>query len=213
MILQEAFQNNFYTDLLSVEDATVYGIDLEDLFDPEHQPSELLNIFISKERDDLFLLLNGDSMEINTLCDQWDDRIRVFSIINRNSDAVKKLKYNIVQLIVCSGDTPDKSREGNLIMSRKIILKGDLSNKMQIIIDDDEAIELPFHMIPADAFAPDAAQTQKLRELLPEDDTLLTLLKKPLEKATRRKDEKGNWVQPMNYEEQHFTIIKEWLEK
>lgn len=100
MILQEAFQNNFYTDLLSVEDATVYGIDLEDLFDPEHQPSELLNIFISKERDDLFLLLNGDSTEINTLCDQWDDRIRVFSIINRNSDAVKKLKYNIVQLIV-----------------------------------------------------------------------------------------------------------------
>ncbi len=213
MVLQEAFQNNFYIDLLAVQDATVYGIDLEDLFDPEHQPGELLSIFISKEWDDLFLLLDGDSMEINSLCDQWDDRIRVFSIINRNSDAVKKLQYNIVQLIVYSGDTPDKSREGNLVMSRKIILKGDLSDRSHIIIDDDEAIELPFHMISADAFTPDAAQTQKLRKLLPEDDTLLTLMKKPLEKVTRRKGEKGNWVQPLNYEEQHFKMIKEWLEK
>lgn len=62
-------------------------------------------------------------MEINYLCDSWDDRIRVFTIINRNSKAIHKLMYNIVQLIVYSGNTPDKSREGNLLISRKSLLK------------------------------------------------------------------------------------------
>ena len=58
-------------------------------------------------------------MEINSLCDCWDDRIRVFIIINGKSKELHKLKYNIVQLIVYSGDAPDKSREGNLLSIKK----------------------------------------------------------------------------------------------
>ena len=34
-----------------------------------------------------------------------------------------------------------------------------MTDKGRIVIDDDEAIELPFHMIRADAFAPDKKQT------------------------------------------------------
>lgn len=170
MILQEEFKKNGYRDLLVGENASEYDIDLEDIFDQNQKPEELLSIFISGQKDELFFLLDGNLMEIDSLCDYWDDRIRVFTIINGKSEAIHKLKYNIVQLIVYSGNTPDKSREGNLLISRKLIIKGDMAHKNQIVIDDDEVIELPFHMIPTDAFAPDVEQTKRLRQLLPEDE-------------------------------------------
>lgn len=153
MILQEEFRKSKYKDLLIGDIASQYGINLEDIFDMDQRPEELLSIYISDQRDEMFFLLDGNKMEIDSLCDRWDDRIRVFMILNGKSKEIHKLKYNIVQLVVCSGDTPDKSREGNLLISRKIIIKGDMTNKDKIVIDDDEVIELPFHMIPTDAFA------------------------------------------------------------
>ena len=158
MILQEEFKKSGYKDILVGNIASEYRINLEDLFDLDQKPEELLCIFISKQRDDLFFLLDGDLMEINTLCDRWDDRIRVFMIINGKAEMIHKLKYNVVQLIVYSKEILDKSREGNLLISRKILIKGDMTDKNQIVIDDDEVIELPFHMIPTDAFAPDTEQ-------------------------------------------------------
>lgn len=155
MILQDEFKKSGYTDILIENTATEYGINLEDIFDLNKKPEELISIFISDKKDELFFLLNGDMAEINTLCDCWDDRIRVFTIINGESEVIHKLKYNIIQLIVYSGDDPDKNREGNLMVSRKIIIKGDVQDKNQIVIDDDEGIELPFHMISTDGeYAP-----------------------------------------------------------
>ena len=104
MILQEEFRKNGYKDILVEDSASEFEIDLEDIFDLNQKPEELLSIFISEQRDELFFLLNGDLKEINALCNEWDDRIRVFTIINGRSEAIHKLKYNIVQLIVYSGD-------------------------------------------------------------------------------------------------------------
>lgn len=162
MILQEEFRKNGYTDILKGDVASEYGINMEDIFDLDEKPEELLGIFISEQKDDLFFLLDGDSMEINSLCDGWDNRIRVFAIINKKASAIQKLRYNIVQLIVYSGDTPDKNREGNLSISRKIIIKGDMTDRNQIIIGDDEVIELPFHMISSASFAPDEKKMERL---------------------------------------------------
>ena len=168
-----------------------------------------MSIFISEQRDELFFLLDGDLEEIDSLCDYWDDRIRVFTIINGKSKVIHKLKYNIVQLIVYSGDTPDKSREGNLLISRKIIIKGDMADKEQIVIDDEEVIELPFHMIPADAFAPDEEQMKQLSQLLPENEDLLALLEKKRKKVNRKEKE---GVLDKSFEVQDYEKIKEWLE-
>ena len=189
MILQEEFKKSGYKDILVGDTASEYEIDLEDIFELNHKPEELLSIFISEQRDELFFLLDGDLEEIDSLCDCWDDRIRVFTIINGKSKALHKLKYNIVQLIVYSEDTPDKSREGNLLISRKIIIKGDMADKEQIVIDDDEVIELPFHMIPVDAFAPDEEQMKQLSQLLPENEDLLELLEKKRKKMNRKEKE------------------------
>ena len=210
MILQEEFKKSGYKDILVGDTASEYEIDLEDIFELNHKPEELLSIFISEQRDELFFLLDGDLEEIDSLCDCWDDRIRVFTIINGKSKALHKLKYNIVQLIVYSEDTPDKSREGNLLVSRKIIIKGDMADKEQIVIDDDEVIELPFHMIPVDAFAPDEEQMKQLSQLLPENEDLLELLEKKRKKVSRKEKE---GVLDKSFEVQDYEKIKEWLER
>lgn len=210
MILQEEFKKSGYKTLLIGDIASEYEINLEDIFELNQKPEELLNIFISEQRDELFFLLDGDLMEIDSLCDRWDDRIRVFTIINRKSKGIHKLMYNIVQLIVYSGDIPDKSREGNLLISRKIIIKGDMTDKNQIVIDDDEVIELPFHMIPADAFAPNEEQMKQLSQLLPEDEGFLALMEKR-QKRMNRKEKEGVWNK--SFKVQDYEKIKEWLER
>ena len=210
MILQEEFKKSGYKDILVGNIASEYRINLEDLFDLDQKPEELLCIFISKQRDDLFFLLDGDLMEINTLCDRWDDRIRVFMIINGKAEMIHKLKYNVVQLIVYSKEILDESREGNLLISMKILIKGDMTDKNQIVIDDDEVIELPFHMIPTDAFAPDTEQMKRLSQLLPEDEGLLALMEKK-RKRVNRKEREG--VLDKSFEVQDYEQIKEWLKR
>ena len=68
MILQEEFRKNGYKDILVEDSASEFEIDLEDIFDLNQKPEELLSIFISEQRDELFFLLNGDLKEINALC-------------------------------------------------------------------------------------------------------------------------------------------------
>ena len=210
MILQDEFKKSGYTDILIENTATEYGINLEDIFDLNKKPEELISIFISDKKDELFFLLNGDMAEINTLCDCWDDRIRVFTIINGKSEVIHKLKYNIIQLIVYSGDDPDKNREGNLMVSRKIIIKGDVQDKNQIVIDDDEEIELPFHMISTDTFALDEERKRQLEELLPKDEELLLIMEKKRIKAYKREHE-GKYDK--SFGTQEYEMIKGWLER
>ena len=209
MILQDEFKSNVYLNLLDSANIIDDEINLEDLFDIDDKPVELLGIYISQNRDELFFVLDGNIMDINELCDTWDDRIRVFAIINGKNTDIHRLKYNIVQLIICSDDNPDKNREGNLLVSRKIILKGNMSDRNKIILDDDEAIELPFHMIPIKDFLPDEEQIGLLRRLLPEDESVFSLLKRQHKKA-KRKEHEG--IIDKSFSVQDFEKIKEWLE-
>ena len=210
MILQDEFKTHGYTDLLMVKNPSEYGVNLADLYAPGKKPSELLGLFISEERDDLFFLLNADHWRVNELCRAWDDRIRIFTIINGRSEAVEKFKYNIVQLIVYSGEQPDRSSETDLMMSRKIIIEGDLSDMDRIGIADDEAIELPFRMISADAFEPDPEKKENLEQLLPDDQDLLDFLTADLPKVDRKK---GAIIQNKSLGIDDYKRIKEWLEK
>jgi hypothetical protein len=209
MILQDEFKKHGYTDLLKVNNPSEYGVDLADLYSPGKRPVELLGIFISEERDDLFILLNGNRMEIGRLCQEWDDRIRVFTIINGRSEEVEKFKYNIVQMIVYSGKKPDKSSECNLMMSRKIIIEGDLSDKNSIEIADSEAIELPFCMIQSVSAPEDTQRKQKLQQLLPKNKELLKFMTQSLRTAKRKE---GASTQNKSLAREDYKKIKEWLE-
>ena len=210
MILQEEFKKNGYKDILIGDIASEYEINLEDIFDLNQKPEELLNIFISEKKDELFFILDGDLMEIDSLCDCWDNRIRIFIIINGKLKGIHKIKYNIIQLIVYSGDTPDKSREGHLLISRKIIIKGNMTDKNQIVIDYNEVIELPFHMIPTNAFAPDEKKMRQLKLLLPEDEELLVLMERKHRKVNKKEK---NGELDKSFETQDYERIREWLER
>ena len=210
MILQEEFKKNGYKDILIGDIASEYEINLEDIFDLNQKPEELLNIFISEKKDELFFILDGDLMEIDSLCDCWDNRIRIFIIINGKLKGIHKIKYNIIQLIVYSGDTPDKSREGHLLISRKIIIKGNMTDKNQIVIDDNEVIELPFHMLPTNAFAPDEKKMRQLKLLLPEDEELLVLMERKHRKVNKKEK---NGELDKSFETQDYERIREWLER
>ena len=210
MILQEEFKKNGYKDILIGDIASEYEINLEDIFDLNQKPEELLNIFISEKKDELFFILDGDLMEIDSLFDCWDNRIRIFIIINGKLKGIHKIKYNIIQLIVYSGDTPDKSREGHLLISRKIIIKGNMTDKNQIVIDDNEVIELPFHMIPTNAFAPDEKKMRQLKLLLPEDEELLVLMERKHRKVNKKEK---NGELDKSFETQDYERIREWLER
>ena len=96
------------------------------------------------------------------------------------------------------------------MISRKIIIKGDMSDRDQIVIDDDEVIELPFHMIPTDAFASDVKLMQRLSQLLPEDEELLVLMEKQ-QKKVNRKEKEG--VLDKSFKVQDYEKIKEWLKR
>ena len=71
-----------------------------------------------KQKDELFFLLDGSNNSINDICNSWDERIRIFTIANGRSKEVYKLKYNIVQLIVCSENEAERSSESNLWLFR-----------------------------------------------------------------------------------------------
>ena len=209
MILQKEFEKCGYKDILEKDRASEYAINIEDIFDTNQIHGELLGIFISQQRDELYFILDGDAKEINSLCDFWDNKLRVFSIINDKVKEFQKMKYNFVQLIVYSGERPDRRIESNLMISRKIIIKGNMADKGNIIIDDNEAIELPFHMIPTDAYAPDEDKLNTLRRLLPQDDEIAAVLKKGLKKE-REVSKDGLTIKSLSKND--YECIKEWLD-
>lgn len=207
MILQEEFLKNGYKTILN---ENTYHINLDDIFDVDNKPSELIEIYISEQQDELFFIIDGNKRDINELCDIWDDRIRIFTILNGKGEVIQRLKYNIIQIIICSDDMPDRNRERNLCISRKIILKGKIRPDAQVYIDDDEAIELPFYMISAEVFLPDKEQINELEQLLPsKNDSILDLLKKKRKKMPRRNRESNI---EKSFDNGDFKKIKRWLE-
>ena len=54
MILQEEFKKNGYKDILVGDNASKCDIDLGDIFDQDQKPEELLSIFISNQKDELY---------------------------------------------------------------------------------------------------------------------------------------------------------------
>ena len=61
MILQKEFEKCGYKDILENDRAFEYAINIEDIFDINQRNEELLGIFISQQRDELYFLLDGDA--------------------------------------------------------------------------------------------------------------------------------------------------------
>jgi len=109
-------------------------------------------------------------------------------------------------LIICSKAVQDKKIEGNLNISRKLIIKGH-NNNSNIIIDDNEEIELPFYMIKPGEFNANEELINELDQLMPKDKKVLDILKED----HRKKISDENGQKNRYFETNDFNLIEEWL--
>ena len=211
MILQDEFNNSGFIDVYNNDVSEKCGINFADLFDPQQRPEGLLGVYISKTMDDLYILIDGMEKDANSLCDEWDDQIRIFTIANGNSAVVQKLKYNVIQLVIYSSGHQDKSKETNLLISRKIFIKGEITADRQIFIDENEAIELPFYIIKgADESQDEERQEQldQLKELLPKNKKLIKLLD---EYRTKSSKKENNGITGKTFKKSEFDDVSRWI--
>lgn len=145
----------------------------------------LKKVFIHKTQREMFLILDClkyKSTSIKKICGDWEKRVLAF--INFGSefrDEIEFLKYNIFLLILCQdeiGEFDDDFRyeaEKSLNICRKIFLICDENGDLR----DNETI-IPFYFAPITNI--NNVKTEefeiKLKELLPTDEKILSILKK-----------------------------------
>lgn len=177
-------------------------------------PDELRQIYLSKPKDEMLMILQPKpKTSIEGFCSFWDKRIMAFinfGVLPRGGhEAVKKLQYNITQILLCE-DLALMYRLGNLSqeksvnVSRKIFIECGANDT----IDNESMLKLPFWYEGLKAVSSAQDQEEKLKYLLP-DEGPAEFLCDEHKKMNRR-------TQPselLNFTEKQFTSVKGWLEK
>lgn len=209
MFLQDIFLTKGYQNIVDDKSAYAENFDMEYFYDDDMVPKELLGVYISKHGDEMFLLLNSAGQDINKLCNKWDKKISTFMIFGSNKKSIiKKLKYNVVQIILSEDDVIDRTQEGSLNVSRKIIIPCTFDNTGRVVINDEEALELPFVLIKTNEAVQRNDIFAELSELLPKEDSDMEFLKIPRKRERKVLGQDGVLVKSFPDE---FEQIKEWL--
>ena len=212
MILQELFDTYKYCDLLKDENDVRFKLSVGLFYDDNGEiPQELKHLYISKTGDELFLVLDSTNYTIKELCKKWDQKISIFIAFGSNEGSVtKKLKYNVVQIILYKGNIEDRSEEGSLSVSRKILLPFEVSEEGDIIIADEEVVEIPFYIVPVGDFMVQPNILKDLKACIPDsiaDD--LGFLNEPMKKGNRKKGDDNKIIKIFN--EDQYRKIEGWL--
>lgn len=223
MKLKEEFiKKEYYHSIFKKEDALKEKLFIEYLYDEEDDERiELYDIFISKHCDELFIVLKVDAENIKDVTAWWDHRVSLFtSFGSKDRDLLRRFKYNVIQLLLCKGEKQfieeketivlpenmDRSEEGSLNITRKIILPYTEDEEGNIIIPDEEAVEIPFYMILSGDFRTDKNKTQELNKCLPSADHLQFLYKEVKKVNKGRKK-----ITDKSFGKEKFKDIEEWL--
>lgn len=212
MILQKIFNEYKYYDLLRDENATRYKLAVRLFYDDTGEiPQELKHLYISKTGDELFLILDSTNHTIKELCKKWDQKISIFIAFGSDEEKVtEKLKYNVVQIILYEGNIEDRSEEGSLSVSRKILLPFTTTEEGDILIPDEEVVEIPFYIIPVGNFLVQPNILEDLKTCIPDsmaDD--LEFLNEPMKKNNRKKGADNKIIKIFN--EDQYKKIEGWL--
>lgn len=212
MSLQELFDRYGYCDITNKEDALDYNLLVEFFYDDEKIPEELKFLYLSKTCDELFLVLDGRKHGINELCEKWDQKISIFVAFGSEEENVtKKIKYNVVQVILCDDTIDDRSEEGSLNVSRKILLPCTINDMGDIIISDTEMVELPFYTVPVGDFEENSIIMNDLRTYIPNSNTVdLDFFNKPIKKVKRIKNSDNRIAK--SFTEDQFIKVRGWLD-
>lgn len=211
MKLNTLFYDRGYTDMAENVAGFSEDFDLGYFFDEndDKMPKELFGLFISPYRDELFCVINGTGQDIGLLCYRWDEKIRTFMIFGSNQKALlDKLKYNVVQIVLCENEVKDRSQEGSLNISRKIILPFKYDDDGQVEIEDETVLELPFVMIEASETPKQDEIVCELKRLIPQEGSEVDFLKEPRKREREVIGPDGKTVKSFANE---FEQIREWL--
>lgn len=116
MTLQNLFDEYDYSSIENDINGEKTGLFMNYFYDEDDKkPSELLGIYISKNQDELFFVLNGEEREIPSLCKKWDLMIRNFMIFgSENREVLERIKYNTIQLVLFQSNIVDRTEELSL---------------------------------------------------------------------------------------------------
>lgn len=211
MILWKLFEDYGYYNIINQADALSYKLSVGIFYDDGQIPKELKYLYISRTCDELFLILDGRNQNIKELCKKWDQKISIFIAFgSEEQNITERIKYNVIQIILCEDNIDDRSEEGSLNISRKILLPYMTTEEGDIIIPDTEIVEIPFYIVPAGDFKVNQQILNALKAHIPDssaDD--LVFLEKPLKKVSRKKGNDNKIAKSLS--EDQYIKIKGWL--
>lgn len=212
MVLQELFKKYGYINIIDRAKAIQYDLFVNMLYeDGKNIPPELKYLYISKTRDELFFILDGREQEICRLCEKWDRKISAF-ITFGSSDRkiVKRLKYNVIQIILYDLPVVDRSEEKSLNVTRKLFVPSSFLENGDINILDEDIVEIPFYLIENKHFEKSNAVLNELKRNLPNSENEIFDFLNVKRKLVFKKKE--NKILKKNFKEDEYNKIKEWLD-
>lgn len=210
MQIKEVFEKYNYLNLMDKEVSTDMGLFVEIFYEEDFFSEDLKGIYISNEKDELFFVFDYLTGSIKEKCMYWDRKISSFIAFgSENRGLLKKIKYNITQVILNYSDIFDSEIESSLTISRKIFIPCKKENNSQYFVDEKSVFMFPFVPINQKSFIADSDVLFDLQSCLPNEEELgfLSSSVKKVKKITREN------VIDKSYNETQFEAIKGWLEK
>ena len=192
----------------------------------------IIDIYISKEKDELYIILDGNGEYVKKHSNDLDRIISGrITLLQWRNEEIYKVKYNIVQLILyCEFSSLVTAKDiynklgNNLSITRKIFIKcSDANyNTNTLLIDKEvtkkELIKLPFYVIERNAKTNESIQQQiknlidTLEELVPQvDDTNNQVFFERNNYINNRKQSDGKCKK--NLSESQFKRLKGLIEQ
>ena len=219
MTWMECFEKYVYCSLLNYDTDKIKP-EMDFFLEDGEIPNQLREIYLSKCKDELFLILQPDEDEdIKKFCQIWDNNIMAFinfgSLPNDNRESIKKLRYNIVQVVLYGtgenkngvkymNEPSDFSEEKSTSVSRKIFIKSNDADEL----DEENKILLPFWYDEFEKISENVEAEQHLKKMLPDKHEFATLYQEHEKVDMRRKEHEAS---NFSYTEEEFELIKRWL--
>ena len=221
---QECFKRYKYESINLDDETKRNGIGM--FFKEGKRLQELRAIYLSSKKDELFIVLQPSIKvkNISEFCKEWDNRIMAFinfgNIPGEIHSSIHKLRYNITQIILYRQsekeiriqdapliEKPDSFvEEKSTSVARKIFIGCDENDEF----NDESRVLLPFWYEELEEVEMEQELEKELDVLLPKDGEVAFLLKKRIEKDSIGKK---NFNEELNFKEEEFQAVKEWLEK
>ena len=219
MTWQACFERYHYQPLIIDNTDGNRSLEIVMFLQENKVPDELRQIYLSKSRDEMFIILQPKpKTNIEDFCNRYDTRIMAFinfgTLLGNGHEAIRKLQYNITQILLYTNDKtgnlplmecPDNfSEEKSVSISRKIFVQCGANDN----IDSDNRLLLPFWYEELKVESPAIDQEEKLSDLLPNTDAVTFLYNKRL-----KIDHRKQLSEQLNFTEEEFASVKGWLER